>query len=111
METKTEGSAEKPLIAINRMLLMTLGLSKDSAGIVLEELDRLWAIEHKAQPLADALREALPIIEEHAEDERAFWGDRHGHAVSAENLLAAVRDALRGWSDGPSAAAGFTDKL
>jgi hypothetical protein len=46
--------------------------------------------------LGAVLADALPILEEHAADERAFWGtdDRQGLARDAEQLYGRAKDAL-----------------
>jgi len=48
------------------------------------------------ETLTAALRAAIPVLEEHAEDERAFWGsdDKHGLAAEAEKILNDAQTAL-----------------
>lgn len=43
-----------------------------------------------------ALEKALPVLEEHAEDERTFWGaeDKHGMARDAETIHAEAKAVL-----------------
>lgn len=43
-----------------------------------------------------ALQMALPVLDEHAEDERSFWGDedKHGLARDAEKLHEVAKAAL-----------------
>lgn len=48
------------------------------------------------QQLRDALAAALPVLEEHAADERSFWGpdDKHGLAADAEKIYEQAKAAL-----------------
>lgn len=48
------------------------------------------------QRLRAALVAALPVLEEHATDERAFWGadDKHGFAAEAEGVYEQAKAAL-----------------
>lgn len=47
-------------------------------------------------PITAALRAALPVLEEHAEEERTFWGaeDKHGIAAEAEKIFQDAKAAL-----------------
>lgn len=49
-----------------------------------------------ARQLERALTAALPILEEHAEDERSFWGeeDKHGIAREAEQVYERAKEVL-----------------
>ena len=53
-------------------------------------------METQIEKIAAALRAAIPVLEEHAEDERAFWGteDKHGLAAEAEKILQDAQAAL-----------------
>lgn len=48
------------------------------------------------EKLRAALEKALPVLEEHAEEERVFWGkrDEHGLAADAELIYAEAKAAL-----------------
>ena len=50
----------------------------------------------KIETLKAALRAAIPVLEEHAENERTFWGsdDKHGLAAEAEKILKQAQTAL-----------------
>ena len=51
-----------------------------------EEIERLRA----------ALKAALPVLDEHADDERSFWGaeDKHGLGRDAEQIYQQAKTAL-----------------
>ena len=55
-----------------------------------------YAIQSECAQLRAALTEALPVLDEHAEEERKFWGaeDKHGLASEAEKIHEQARAAL-----------------
>lgn len=51
--------------------------------------------------LTEALRNALPALEENADDECAFWGDDHDLAKDAVKIHEAAKSALANASGEP----------
>jgi hypothetical protein len=60
---------------------------------------RAASLRLAAELAISALEAALPTLEEHAEEEREFWGetDKHGDAAQAEKVLKNARHALSFW--------------
>ena len=58
--------------------------------------DLLRAAADEIERLRVALKAALPVLDEHAEDERSFWGDedKHGMAREAEQIHEQAKAAL-----------------
>lgn len=51
---------------------------------------------HEFEQLRAALTTALPVLEDHAKEERSFWGaeDKHGLAGEAELIFEQAKKAL-----------------
>lgn len=57
--------------------------------------DLLRAAANEIERLRTALAAALPVLEEHADEERVFWGDdKHGLAREAEEIHQQAKAAL-----------------
>jgi hypothetical protein len=61
--------------------------------LIREENAKLKAAPKETMRL---LRDALAVVEEHADSEAAFWGeeDKHGLASDAQKLVNEIRDHL-----------------
>lgn len=55
---------------------------------------RLRELEHRVTALTSALTNALPALEENADDECAFWGEDHSLAQDAVKIHEDAKAAL-----------------
>lgn len=69
-----------------------------ASTIIAQQADEMAALQRRVNRLEAILSCALLVLEEHAEDERSFWGeeDKHGLAREAEQIYEAAKAALAG---------------
>ena len=65
----------------------------EHGGSAISWEEKAEELEEELEEAREALQKAIPILEEHAEEERIFWGeeDKHGIASEAESVLKMVQ--------------------